>query len=555
MRILLLLAPLLLLALSIGLASQGGLWIYAALLCAALGGGAVLLNTLDGIYRADQRRLEQRQRGFKSLRDYRSLRAMAYRLMNRASSTAIASAEVSHYADLMDQRLTQQETMAREASSSMTAINAAIMQVSSSASQVAALAESAREASHHNHAELDDIVQDMGDVAERSNQALEMLTALNDKIERVRSVTSMIEGIAEQTHLLSLNASIEAARAGEHGRGFAVVAGEVRNLALKTSTATQSVDELVKDMHVSGHTVVDTIGDLMTRISKRSKGLQVVGSSLGTMTQEFDQVQSEITRVADAMENTRQHSQTVADSLRQLEEDVDEGNRNMHDLAEQARALMEAAEGVDGELAQQHLEGRHQQVFRAARSTADQLGKLFAKAVASGELSESKLFQPHYEQIPGTHPPLYKTGFDGFTDKHLPNMQEPLLKQLGLSYAIACDRKGYVPTHNQAVSREPTGDYTHDLKFCRSKRIFDDPTGSRCGAHEKPLLLQTYKRDTGEIMHDLSVPVYVQGKHWGGFRIGYQPERDTAPSPIPETAVDAKSTPSLALTSRGVARA
>nr|WP_226912392.1 MULTISPECIES: hypothetical protein [unclassified Halomonas] len=80
-------------------------------------------------------------------------------------------------------------------------------------------------------------------------------------------------------------------------------------------------------------------------------------------------------------------------------------------------------------------------------------------------------------------------------------------------------------THNAAVSREPTGDYDHDLKYCRSKRIFDDPTGSRCGAHEKPLLLQTYKRDTGEIMHDLSVPIYINGKHWGGFRVGYQPEK------------------------------
>ncbi|MCH4812817.1 methyl-accepting chemotaxis protein [Vreelandella neptunia] len=555
MGVLLLFVPVLMLALSVGLVAQGGVWSYIALISATLAGGAAVLNIIESVYRADQRRLEKRGGGVRAVRDYRSLRAMGYRLMKRASSTAIASAEVSHYADLMDQRLTQQETMAREASSSMTAINAAIMQVSASASQVAALAESAREASHHNHAELDDIIQDMSDVAERSNQALEMLTALNDKIERVRSVTSMIEGIAEQTHLLSLNASIEAARAGEHGRGFAVVAGEVRNLALKTSTATQSVDELVKDMHASGHAVVATIGDLMTRISERSKGLQLVGSSLGTMTQEFDQVQSEITRVADAMENTRQHSQTVADSLRQLEDDVDEGNRNMHDLAEQARALMEAAEGVDGELAQQHLDGRHQQVYRVARSTADQLSKLFEKAIASGELSEGKLFQPHYEQIPGTHPPLYKTGFDGFTDKHLPNLQEPLLKQLGLSYAIACDRKGYVPTHNQAVSREPTGDYDHDLKFCRSKRIFDDPTGSRCGAHEKPLLLQTYKRDTGEIMHDLSVPVYVQGKHWGGFRVGYQPERDSTAQLAADTVTNANPTPTLALAGRGVARA
>lgn len=548
MRVMLLLIPMLLLALSVGLVAQGGLWDYLALLSAAMGGCGLLLNILIGIYRADQSRLDKQPRGLKPLRDYRSLRAMAYRLMNRASSTAIASAEVSHYADLMDQRLSQQETMAREASSSMAAINSAIMQVSASANQVAALAEGAREASHHNNSELADIIQDMNDVASRSHQALDMLTSLNEKIQRVRNVTALIEGIAEQTHLLSLNASIEAARAGEHGRGFAVVAGEVRNLALKTSTATQSVDELVKDMHESGQSVASTIGHLMTHIGERSKGLQGVGNSLGKMTQDFDQVQSEIARVADAMQNTRQHSQTVADSLGQLEKDVDEGNRNMHDLAQQARSLMEAAEGVDGELAQQHLKGRHQQVFHVARSTADQLGKMLGNAILSGELSEENLFQPNYEHIPGTKPPLYKTSFDAFTDKHLTNLQEPLLAQLNLSYAIACDRKGYVPTHNQAVSLQPTGDYTHDLTFCRSKRIFDDPTGSRCGAHEKPLLLQTYKRDTGEIMHDLSVPIYVKGKHWGGFRIGYKPEQDA-------TSLKRAPAPTLALTSRHITRA
>ncbi len=530
MRLLRWLVPLLLLIASIGLVSQPGAWKYLAVLCASLGGMGVMAVGLDSVHSADQHRLKQSVRGLKPLRDYGSLRAMAYRLMNRASSTAIASAEVSHYADLMAQRLGKQETMASEASSSMSAINAAIMQVSASATQVAALADNAQQASHHNHDELTAIIHDMTDVAERSNQALDMLTALNDKIERVRSVTSMIEGIAEQTHLLSLNASIEAARAGEHGRGFAVVAGEVRNLALKTSTATQSVDELVKDMHQSGQSVVATMGDLMTRVRERSQGMQRVGSSLATMTEEFDQVQQEITSVADAMASTKEHSQTVADSLSQLEDDVDEGNRNMHELALQARALMDAAEGVDGELAQQRLQGRHQTVFLVARQTADRIGKLFEKAIARGELSERALFQPDYAAINGTRPPLYHTGFDSFTDQQLPSLQEPLLNEYGLSYAIACDRNGYVPTHNAAVSRAPTGDYDHDLKYCRSKRIFDDPTGSRCGAHEKPLLLQTYKRDTGEIMHDLSVPIYINGKHWGGFRVGYPPEKNTATS-------------------------
>jgi methyl-accepting chemotaxis protein len=87
----------------------------------------VMAVGLYSVYSADQHRLKQSVRGLKPLRDYGSLRAMAYRLMNRASSTAIASAEVSHYADLMAQRLGKQETMASEASSSMSAINAAIM--------------------------------------------------------------------------------------------------------------------------------------------------------------------------------------------------------------------------------------------------------------------------------------------------------------------------------------------------------------------------------------------------------------------------------------------
>lgn len=518
--------PLLFSMVAFWLIALPGPWQYAAIICAALAGVAAVTCALYGIYNAGQHRLK-RLVMLKPLRDYSALRAMAYRLMNRASSTAIASAEVSHYADLMAQRLSKQESMAREASASMNAINTAIMQVSASASQVASLAESARQASHHNHGELTDIIHDMSEVAERSSQALEMLTALNDKIERVRSVTSMIEDIAEQTHLLSLNASIEAARAGEHGRGFAVVAGEVRNLAMKTSTATQSVDQLVKDMHQSGQSVVTTMGDLMIRVRERSQGMQRVGRSLATITGEFDQVQQEITSVADAMSSTKEHSQTVADSLHQLEDDVDEGNRNMHELALQAKALMDAAEGVDGELAQQRLQGRHQTVFLAARQTADRIGKLFEKAIIQGELSETALFQPDYATISGTRPPLYHTGFDHFTDQVLPTLQEPLLSEYGLSYAIACDRNGYVPTHNAAVSREPTGDYQHDLKYCRSKRIFDDATGSRCGTHEQPLLLQTYKRDTGEIMHDLSVPIYIHGKHWGGFRVGYQPEKVT----------------------------
>ncbi|BCS53531.1 hypothetical protein [Geobacter sp. SVR] len=61
-----------------------------------------------------------------------------------------------------------------------------------------------------------------------------------------------------------------------------------------------------------------------------------------------------------------------------------------------------------------------------------------------------------------------------------------------------------------------------DLQNNRTKRKFNDRTGLRAGSNTEPLLLQTYARDTGEIMNDISTPLLVNGKHWGGVRIGYR---------------------------------
>ena len=107
----------------------------------------------------------------------------------------------------------------------------------------------------------------------------------------------------------------------------------------------------------------------------------------------------------------------------------------------------------------------------------------------------------------------------------LPSIQEPLIERNKvITYAIACDTGGYVPTHNNRFCQPLTGDEKRDFAGNRTKRIFSDTVGKRCGTHEVPFLLQTYRRDTGEIMHDISAPIYVKGKHWGGFRIGYRTE-------------------------------
>jgi methyl-accepting chemotaxis protein len=86
------------------------------------------------------------------------------------------------------------------------------------------------------------------------------------------------------------------------------------------------------------------------------------------------------------------------------------------------------------------------------------------------------------------------------------------------------DSNGYAPAHNSKFSHPPTGDYEKDLAGTRHKRIFDDMVGLKLARNRAPSLFQTYLRDTGEILGDLSMPVLVRGRHWGAVRLGFDPK-------------------------------
>jgi methyl-accepting chemotaxis protein len=87
------------------------------------------------------------------------------------------------------------------------------------------------------------------------------------------------------------------------------------------------------------------------------------------------------------------------------------------------------------------------------------------------------------------------------------------------------DRNGYLPTHNLKFSKPQGRNPEWNAAHCRNRRIFNDRTGLAAGRNEKPFLLQSYRRDMGAgrhvLMKDLSVPILVKGRHWGGLRLGY----------------------------------
>ena len=202
-----------------------------------------------------------------------------------------------------------------------------------------------------------------------------------------------------------------------------------------------------------------------------------------------------------------------------------------------AMLVSERGETLLGAMAELGVRTVHDPVRAAAQRAAQAVGALFERAIAEGSITEAALFDRHYVPIPGTNPQKHASAFDAYTDQALPPIQEGVLQDLPwLAYAGAVDDRGYFPTHNRKFSQPLTGDYDHDLVHNRTKRIFTDRCGSRCGSNTLPFLLQTYKRDTGEVMHDLSAPIHVNGKHWGGFRIGYRSE-EAARRTVGESAI------------------
>lgn len=151
---------------------------------------------------------------------------------------------------------------------------------------------------------------------------------------------------------------------------------------------------------------------------------------------------------------------------------------------------------------------------------AKSIGRMIEEAVDNGVFSITDALDTDYQAIPGFDPQKYHTKYDSYTDKAFVGVQDEFMKDTYTAYAVAVDINGYVPTHNIIFQQPITGDREKDKVGNRTKRIFNDAIGRAAATNTKPGSLQVYTRDTGEVMWDLSSPIYVKGKHWGGFRYG-----------------------------------
>ncbi len=205
------------------------------------------------------------------------------------------------------------------------------------------------------------------------NSSVNKLQAAIDEVgrtsEEITNITRVIAGIADETNLLSLNASIEAARAGDAGKGFAVVALEIGKLAQTSVDSVQHIDRLVLEIKTSVQDVVHQANNSVKSIGSSSvlignavntfdvifENIEETGHLVQNMIQKVDQVEDVARNVAAISEEQAASSQEILGSSDMLVEQADRLMESSETVAKESEELTNSAEELAAQIGNFHI--------------------------------------------------------------------------------------------------------------------------------------------------------------------------------------------------------
>lgn len=452
-----------------------------------------------------------------------SIRSLLSKTRRMGIDIAVDSSKVTRKVDQSSDRSKQQGELSDIILGTSSEVSLAVEEISKNAQEISHSTNQNLTGARSALDDLKGITDAIHETGEKVRDFSLTVNKLADNSERIKDIVLLIQDISDQTNLLALNAAIEAARAGESGRGFAVVADEVRKLAERTRKATdeiaQSINTMVSQVSTTAAGMV-VIDDNMVKIGAVAGTMD---SHFSHLVRDFEANSAQLSRIATAIEELSVTNQEIHRQVRDIHALSTAVRTELGESADSAKRMNRKTEelltvGTSFRIGNDKLET----VIDTARAYRDRIQEIISAIAQTGV----NVFDQNYRPVSGTNPQKYRTAYDDLFDRELTALYDEAVERLEAIYAVATDCRGYVPTNVTKLSRPMTGDYETDLKFSRNKRFFTaTETERRRAQNTSPLLLQTYMRDIGDVINDLSLPIVVNGRPWGAFIVGVSPDK------------------------------
>ena len=184
-------------------------------------------------------------------------------------------------------------------------------------------------------------VQGITTIRDTIRETEKRIKRLGERSQEIGNVVTIINGIAERTHILALNASMHAASAGEAGRGFAVVANEVQKLAENAREATQQISGLVNNIQVETADTVTNMNDAITQVVKGTALAQQAGSEMKETRDTTAELVLLVQRIAEGAKIQAETAQRLRDRATQIQKTSEQTFQQLQEQSKQTDRLVD----------------------------------------------------------------------------------------------------------------------------------------------------------------------------------------------------------------------